>query len=427
MAKLTEDQKREMVGLFESMGVKGKNEAELQEWMVEYLKTKGKVTAAAEAAAVPTHTYNHNLKINTFSGDAPGKGDTTYDLWRHEILCLLKEKLHPDAAILEAIRKSVKGDAAKIVMRLGPGVTAQQIVNKLETVYGTVEAGDTLYTEFYASEQRQDETVVSWGLRVEDMLDKMTQHGLTKNQDTDEMLRSRFYNGLQQPLKDSTRHKYDTVAQYDLLRVEVRKMEREYQVKKHPPKEGHGKTQLSGVTKMVDAKDGAAATDMKELKGIVHKLTSTLENVQQELREVKLGAANFDGQHAPDFYTPAQQIFQHQASQDTATPIRGQGMGHTAAPGPYPTRPQAASYPPAQQQGYTPGGQRPGYGYGSQTPAGYGSQDARVGSGQGPGGGGCFKCGSPDHWKRDCPQQPVCYFCHQRGHVKKYCPFLLNR
>ena len=56
--------------------------------------------------------------------------------------------------------------------------------------------------------------------------------------------------------------------------------------------------------------------------------------------------------------------------------------------------------------------------------------------GSGPRGGHCYGCGSPDHWRSECPQRggnngggnrgnsgpPQCYGCGVRGHVRRNCP-----
>eukprot|EP00811_Abedinium_folium_P030908 NODE_4986_length_1823_cov_8.221108.p1 GENE.NODE_4986_length_1823_cov_8.221108~~NODE_4986_length_1823_cov_8.221108.p1 ORF type:complete len:179 (-),score=23.80 NODE_4986_length_1823_cov_8.221108:866-1402(-) len=39
----------------------------------------------------------------------------------------------------------------------------------------------------------------------------------------------------------------------------------------------------------------------------------------------------------------------------------------------------------------------------------------------------CFKCGSRDHWKRDCPwNRRRCMFCSQDGHTTRACPLFTS-
>jgi hypothetical protein len=449
--------------MLQGMGLKskeGQTKEEVQEWMITHLQAAGKLPEAEpkEVKPVVGTGYHQSLKLCTFSGDVPGKGDTTFDLWHHNVSCLLAEGLHPESAILEAVRRSLKGDAAKIVKRQGTGMSVTQILNKLEAVYGIVEAGDTLHAEFYAAQQRKDETVVSWGLRVEDMFDKMCQRNLADAKDT-EKLRGRFWNGLQRRLKDSTRHKFDTIMDLDELRVEVRKIEREFSL----PEDDTGK-KLTGTAKMADTKvtdTGGMMSEMTELKGLVHRLTNKVEGFQKDLQSTKQGSRDGHpapelGQHWHSTQQQQQQLTQQQQQQPSQQGFPPSDMGYWQGTQQHHQQQMAQQGPPQSNQGSywqgTPtqqyiqqqhalpdppaprqGGQRQQpssdvrqqgywYGHGQQAPPG----GQQRGTGQPPGTGGCFKCGSPDHWKRDCPHAPVCYNCQERGHVKRYCPRSLN-
>ena len=55
-----------------------------------------------------------------FCGDS--KSDATYDVWRYEVECLLNESYKPET-ISHAIRRSLKGEASRVVMHLGPGAS----------------------------------------------------------------------------------------------------------------------------------------------------------------------------------------------------------------------------------------------------------------------------------------------------------------
>ena len=67
----------------------------------------------------------YSPKISIFSGDTK---DTSFDLWKYEVSCLLSEKTY--YAIKQALCKCLKGEAAKIAMRMGPSATLEQLLEK---------------------------------------------------------------------------------------------------------------------------------------------------------------------------------------------------------------------------------------------------------------------------------------------------------
>lgn len=60
--------------------------------------------------------------------------------------------------LLQSARNSLKGESSRLAMHLGEDATLEDILQKLERVYGTVESGMTLLQQFYNCRQ-EDETV----------------------------------------------------------------------------------------------------------------------------------------------------------------------------------------------------------------------------------------------------------------------------
>jgi hypothetical protein len=61
-------------------------------------------------------------------------GETTFDYWMYELNCLQANDSYTDNIIALAVRRSLKGDAARIAMRLGPAATLGEILGKLQSV-----------------------------------------------------------------------------------------------------------------------------------------------------------------------------------------------------------------------------------------------------------------------------------------------------
>lgn len=244
MATFTEDEVKEMTATFEAVGFKPKSETkeELEASMLEYLGQAGKLPVKQETQAPTKQVLQQPPRVSSFSGDSV-KGDSPFDLWKYEVNCLVREGVHTHDSILQAVRRSLKGEAGRIAMRLGPDVTINSIIAKLQGVFGIVESSETLLANFYAAKQHDDETVVSWGCRLEDLLDRAQELGVVEQDNVNEMLRTQFWRGLTRNLKDASRYKFDSIKDFDKLRIELRTIEQEYKIDQAGIATGIQKTQ----------------------------------------------------------------------------------------------------------------------------------------------------------------------------------------
>lgn len=161
-------------------------------------------------------------KVSIFSGDP--NGATSYDVWKYEIQCLLKEN-YPRISISEAIRRSLKGNAKKVVMCLGSNASIDEIILKLDSVYGNIRPQVDILQEFYSMFQGDKENVASWGCRLESVLKKARDAGDIAFTDYDSMLKERFWSGLRPSIKHVTYYEHDKCTTYNQLLVEIRKRE----------------------------------------------------------------------------------------------------------------------------------------------------------------------------------------------------------
>ena len=233
--EFSEEEANRLVESFKALGVKPKSDSpeDLRQWMLQFSVTQEtKETKAADQAGNTENMkmqYTQFPRLANFSGET-GKNDVRFDLWKYDVQCLREERIHTPDSIRQAIRNSLRGEAGRIVMRLGPKASVAEIMEKLECVYGTVEMGENLMSEFYAAQQKMGEDVTSWSCRLEDLMAKAQEKNSLSPETVNEMLRSRFWTGLNQKLKDSSRHKYDTIKDFDRLRVAIRAIEHEHGV-----------------------------------------------------------------------------------------------------------------------------------------------------------------------------------------------------
>ena len=174
-------------------------------------------------------------KITYFSGEEPKpKNEATYEEWRYEVECIKKDGIYSEQIIAQAVRKSLKGPAKRVLLPLGPSVSIKDMLSRLEGVFGNVATGESILQEFYTASQKADESVTAWGLRIEEILQKAVIKGNVKDSDTNEMLKNIFWKNLRNDrLKNATRAKFESIQSFELLRRAVRAEEYDMKMNKN--------------------------------------------------------------------------------------------------------------------------------------------------------------------------------------------------
>lgn len=166
-------------------------------------------------------------KLPIFSGDDQ-KGEVSFEVWRFELKCVMIDDSIDDSLVLQAIRRSLRGTARQMLIPLGEKATCQDIIAKLDTLYGNVSSSETVLQKFYTECQRDNENVTSYGCRLENLLQIAIDSGHISVSARNDMLRSKFWTGLKDDrLKTQTRHKYDSIMDFNILFKEIRAVEQE--------------------------------------------------------------------------------------------------------------------------------------------------------------------------------------------------------
>ncbi|XP_056001618.1 uncharacterized protein LOC130048640 [Ostrea edulis] len=223
-------------------------------------------------------------RLSIFYGESATKGEADYDQWCYEVKSLLHDEIYKEEVIMQAIRRSVRGEASRILMRLEPGVRIKAVLEKFESVYGTVDTKEELLAKFYSAKQEQTEDVTSWSCRLEYILRKLVKQGLIGSYGSDEMLKSKFWSGLRQELKDISGFKYEMIADFDKLRVELRKIEREHKV---PVAEKGSRKALNAQQSVTDSASTSKDSEVSELKYLVQDMSMTMKAMGKEISDLK--------------------------------------------------------------------------------------------------------------------------------------------
>ena len=220
------------------------------------------------------------------------------------------------------------------------------------------------------------------------------------------MLRSRFWSGLTQRMKDATRHKYDMIQDFDQLRREARIIEQEYKLT--DKKEGQQKAQ---VKMSVTSEGETGVSSVRRLKGMMHKLAEEVHAIQKQIVGKDQKVNGREMKQPPDGYGQG----------------LGAGYGRDGGRGDrWQQHPQMRPLQRRQRQsGFFPQDQGPRYipsplrpvGQNHLGPCGQ-TQDSRLLEGN-----VCFICQEHGHIHQDCPRQfePTCWYCERIGHRQRNC------
>lgn len=244
---LSKEEEEALISAFKKLGTKPKlsSPEDLRNWMAKYVAdtvktevrqqhhnvnttspnqctptTSANTHSSTPVSTIGRETMNYTPRVSTFFGEL-GKGEAPYDLWKYEVDSLRRSQF-PSHIVDMAVRRSLKGDAARIAMRLGADTNLETLLHKLESAYGISIQDDLLMREFYDAQQKTDEDVTTWANRIEDLLYKACQKNLVRREEMNEKLCSRFWSGLSQQLQDTSGHLHYIVKDFDTLKKEMR-------------------------------------------------------------------------------------------------------------------------------------------------------------------------------------------------------------
>lgn len=308
---------------------------DLLKWMAEFSAGSVKTEDVSHAPgahhfsghpATQVVTVSHPPSLPCFSGDE-GKNSVSYDLWKYDVDCILGDKTLSKTTTEHSIRKSLRGEAARVAMRLGSTASLSALLDKLQCVFDTSDSPVNLLAAFYTSRQREDEDVNTWCCRLEDLLSKAIYAGEVPSLDNNKLLHSMLWTGLKPSIKDVSGHKFDSISDFDVLRRELRQIERE-----HNQRRGEGKVRgKSCATSMAAVTDSNTQTEMKELRGMIKSLTSEVASIKKQQlqppsQQFPFQSRSYDVTDSSDtehWYSPPA----HQAQQYDPPPDRGRSRG----------------------------------------------------------------------------------------------------
>ena len=323
--QFNEDDKEKLVSAFESLEVKPDMEdpEAFKAWMLRFARGQDR-DAASSAAGKSNDGSSHIVytpKVSVFSGGTDSK-DVPYETWKFEVKTLLQEKVHSGGVITSVAKKSLRGEAAKVVRRLGVLADIYEILDKFDGLYGAVEDAENLLTSFYNSKQETHESVTTWGCRLEDLLDRAGEDEHISRSSVNDMLRTKFWNGLLPHLKEPLRPKKDSILDFDKFRIEARKIERELPSLVDKSHDKGKKPQVKAMYADPDSK----TSEYAELKGLVLSINTRLDALESSSATAKpADSGNSYGTYSGNQYQSNGSRFKHPHQGHDRGRSRGRG------------------------------------------------------------------------------------------------------
>ncbi|VDI03961.1 Hypothetical predicted protein [Mytilus galloprovincialis] len=313
---MADEEYQQLVDTLKEMHIKPKADTPeaLQQWIEAYaIETlqMGKQTQPIkkEPSTSTSSHYTQPPRINLFSGSGEKKGgETTYELWKYEVLGLMKDKIHSEEAIIQAIRRALRGEAGLVAMRLGTDASLTEIMSKMESVFGNVDELETIMSDFYNAKQKETEDVSAWSCRLEGILDKAIHSWKVSKPQADTMMHDMLWKGLRPDIKHISHYEKERFKTFDHLRVALRKIEKEHN--------------LDELPKVKATSKQAIANDMNE-KEEESELVTTLKQINTRLEQLE--SRQHNKQQFKDQPNQQQQDTQPQPYQETFNQFRGRG------------------------------------------------------------------------------------------------------
>ena len=190
-------------------------------------------------------------KLHPFSGENH-KEDVTFEQWNYEVRQYLKT--HTEESVKGAMIQCLKGATLEGVRNLGEDSSVTQILEHLKCTFQGAAPFDTLLKNFFSLEQRENEDVAKFAIRLESQLASIKwqyPEELAPQRESKYKRNTHFF-GLHKNIKDSVRQTYKDpkVSYAELLRA-AREIEEE--LKPSNPTESIPEKKKNGKAKVASA------------------------------------------------------------------------------------------------------------------------------------------------------------------------------
>lgn len=244
--------------------------------------TAGSTVRSDRGSRGSTQTSYNYPKISSFGGQG-GQGEVNWEYYKFEIEALVADGVFSEKQILHGIRRSVKGEAADTLRRLGTSASIEEVISRLDSTYGDIETEDTILMKLFCSTQQPQETITSFANRLEEYFDKTVRLNVMNRCDT-VTLKNVLFRGLRKELKRLATYKHDTIKDYDRFKFELRRLESEVKNDQH---ENNKTCDDNLTTDTSKQKDQTEESDMEKIQDMAKLLEDRIRELEEVLNNTK--------------------------------------------------------------------------------------------------------------------------------------------
>ena len=313
-------------------------------------------------------------KLHPFSGENH-KEDVTFEQWNYEVRQYLKT--HTEESVKEAMIQCLKGATLEGVRNLGEDSSVTQILEHLKGIFQGAAPFDTLLKNFFSLEQRENEDVAKFAIRLESQLASIKWQYPN--------IKGILFFGLHKNIKDSVRQTYKDpkVSYAELLRA-AREIEEE--LKPSNPTESIPEKKKNGKAKEASAQVAPGLDSDGNLERLAKAAAACQQQQETAQKLINELVKTLSDLRAPNYhFNPSGQSNGGRGRGGRGSwrgrggRVRGRGNGHENGSG----QGQASTQQPATNRG--------------------GQHDQP----QGATGGG--------YGQTRTPRQPFCFYCKNQG------------
>ena len=153
---------------------------------------------------------------------------------------------------------------------------------------------NNLFRTFYAAKQETGESVANYGMRLEGLLQTCIDRGDISLTARNEMLRSKLWSGLSDVnLRNASRYKFDTIRDFEALRMELRTIELDLKATASSPPS-------VSATSSKDAKK-SQVSQISDSNSSMDAIMRKLEAMNKRMAEIEKKVEGSKGQSSTDY------------------------------------------------------------------------------------------------------------------------------